>query len=452
MTVRISPFICKSMCYATGVAVIFLATALPLVAEARPGTIIPPPATEEQELLSLPPLEEAAGNGPAAPASIPTPAPSTDKALPASTTPSEEVVQPAVPQPRRRTGPRMEELEDATAAPSAEAEAGASPVTDRQPLTAPETEAVPSPISAESATQTGVTSEAVDAVPPVSEATEAGVSSPQADGSIIEVQPNAPTSVIPHVTWQGTLMFRPTKVENLLTLYKAYQNSRSKQTAKTQQDEAGVDVSELLEQIEGQPTAAEVPEEVLNVTLNSILYYNPKDWSIWLNGVRYFRDDALSGMVLDRSTLRVLSASEREINLLWVPLPTSQGKVQQYWQEKRQLAEAKDAAPSPFIAKDERIWLDEQSNVHITLKPHQTFVSQLMSVLEGVNIESAIAQRMASEQEKPVIDATTVEPVQPQSGNAAPVGDKGGFSINQGQSPAMPSPGNMQGTSVMQDR
>lgn len=365
---------------------------------AAPAPIPTPAPAAEEELLSLPPLEqgEVAPLTPlkpepvAAPIAPAAPSPAADDADAPAAAVEDDILPPQVTQPQPVAPAPIEE----------EAQEQAQEQAQEEPMF--DTEASPPSADEMSPAAPATAPEAPPQQEPQGEPLQGEPLSAQA-------VPPGEQSVIPHVTWQGSLMFRPSQIENLMTLYNAYQASRSREADTAAKSASGVDVSALLKNIEGrqQKTVADIPNEVLNVTLNSILYYHSGDWSIWINGQRYFRDDALSGLVIGQSTLRVLSASEREVTLLWVPLPVSQDKVKRVWQAKRRAAEEGTTPPSSFIAKDERVWLDDASNVNITLKPNQTFVSEIMSTVEGVNITSAIAQQQPDEPEEALPDAAT---------------------------------------------
>lgn len=253
------------------------------------------------------------------------------------------------------------------------------------------TVAAPAPASVEEAP--------ADAAPAAALPDAANPASPApAEGAV------TPAAAPAQKEWNGTLMFDQEKVDGLMAIYRVYLENLARNQPKLPGSKTAVNAADIVRSMQGaNGEKKEIPEEILNLTLNSILYYNDKDWSIWLNGNRYFRNDALEGMVIDRSTIRVLSATRREVMISWTPLPESASRVVQRWQDKQQLDKMN---MSPLVAANERVSYDqEKSTVIFVLKPNQTFSSQYMSVLEGKEVKAVLATAKKSAT-PPEADAT----------------------------------------------
>lgn len=179
--------------------------------------------------------------------------------------------------------------------------------------------------------------------------------------------------------WAGSLMFDDEKVKNLLAVYRAYLMGQRQDV--TSDEAEGLDVEALLNQMDVPEEAKETPEEVLKFSLNSIVYENANDWSIWVNGVRYGRKQAMEGFILDRSTLKVIDANDKSITYIWTPKAESFDRVQTRWEEKEQLG---NLVENPKEALKQHVVFDKEAKtVTITMRPNQTFISQFMSVMEG---------------------------------------------------------------------
>lgn len=181
--------------------------------------------------------------------------------------------------------------------------------------------------------------------------------------------------------WNGSLMFRSDEVQNLIAVYRAYQANMAKAQpdAVGEQDNEAL-TNELVNKLSMQ-NQEQVKDEVLNFSLNSIIFHNEADWSIWINGIRYFGKDAMEGIAIDRSTIRVLKANEREVVFEWTPIPQTYNKVLAAWEAKERM---KENESSPQIVSGNKVKLDsKEAIVTITMRPHQSFMSQYMSVMEG---------------------------------------------------------------------
>lgn len=197
---------------------------------------------------------------------------------------------------------------------------------------------------------------------------------------------------------EETLMFDPQKVQDLMAVYRAYQKNRMNQQGETAGQASGEEndrVAEIISKLEGAfEKEKEIPEEVLTLSLNSIVYYSPNDWSLWLNGTRHARKDALEGFSVGNSKLKVLSASKQEAHLVWLPMQTTLPKIRERMDKKD------DAALEPvshLAAAEKLVKLDEKgSDVHIVLHPNQTFFSDTMSVREGKGVAVPKAESNAS--------------------------------------------------------
>lgn len=185
--------------------------------------------------------------------------------------------------------------------------------------------------------------------------------------------------------WRGSLMFDDEKVKNLLAIYRAYL-LRQQQEGPRVDDEAatsGIDVGDIIGGLPGGEKPKEIAEEVLKFSLHSIVYDSPTQWSMWVNGQRFSRKQAEEGFTIDNSQLRVLQANNREVTYLWMPIAESYNLVRQRWEDKQNRG---NIFTDTQVAQNERVEFDEDGRtITVTLRPNQTFVSQYMSVMEGVD-------------------------------------------------------------------
>lgn len=186
-------------------------------------------------------------------------------------------------------------------------------------------------------------------------------------------------------SWEGTLMFSEKDVNDLLAVYRSYQMGETEMVEEMGEER---DIDIYLRPQEEEDT----PEEILQLALASIIYHTDADWTIWVNGKRYYRDIAMEGFTVgDRqSQVRVVDATPTSVSFIWEPIPASFSKVAQRWQEKQRFS---DHAQSPQVAKNEQVEFNAgDQTVAVTLRPNQTFVSRFMSVLEGRLSRSAYSR------------------------------------------------------------
>lgn len=185
--------------------------------------------------------------------------------------------------------------------------------------------------------------------------------------------------------WKGSLMFDDEKVDNLLAIYRAYLLRQQQQRPETAGEATAstINVGDIIGELTGSgEKPKEIVEEVLKLSLNSIVFDSPAQWSMWVNGQRFSRKEAQEGFTVDNSQLRVLQANNREITYLWTPITESYNLVRQRWEDKQNRGEI---FTNTQVAQNDRVEFDEDAHtVTITLRPNQTFVSQFMSVMEGV--------------------------------------------------------------------
>lgn len=222
-------------------------------------------------------------------------------------------------------------------------------------------------------------------LPPVQEEAVADAPLTEVEAAETMVAENAQAPQIPAqpADWTNSLMFEDASAAALQSLYRSY-------LARTQPDavagEGQIDgpASISLENLGATLTGEEpeqIHEEVLQFTLNSIAYNSPGDWTIWVNGVLYADDKAREGFLIDRSSLKVINIGPERVTYLWTPIPASFDQVRQRWEDKQRL---EGVAVNTQRVRNEHVVFDEQDKtVTIGLRPNQTFVSQLMSVLEG---------------------------------------------------------------------
>lgn len=183
--------------------------------------------------------------------------------------------------------------------------------------------------------------------------------------------------------WTRSLMFEDESAAALQSLYRSYLARTQPQTTETAQGDSSAPVINL-DAIRSAVTGEEpeeIPEEVLKFTLNSLAYETPRDWTIWVNGKIYADEIAREGFSIDRSELKVVEATRDRVTYLWQPIAASFDKVQQRWEDKKRL---EGVAVNTQAAQGEQVVFDaENKTVTISLRPNQTFVSQLMTVMEG---------------------------------------------------------------------
>lgn len=205
------------------------------------------------------------------------------------------------------------------------------------------------------------------------------------------------------LNWQGSLMFQQKDVDDLVTIYRAYLESLSRQSGEEASSEEA-DVAKLtLERLAGIQEPTDVDEEIYNFALNSILYNHARDWSIWVNGKGYSRKQALEGFTIGTSAIKVTNVQKGQITYVWEPKDRSFDAVQQRLNEKQQRQAAK--VQNPQIAANEQVSLDGiNQKVTVTLRPNQTFMSQYMSVMEGTT-----SHKRAAAKKEPGVNAESRE-------------------------------------------
>lgn len=184
-------------------------------------------------------------------------------------------------------------------------------------------------------------------------------------------------------TWDESLMFPEKDVSDLMAIYRAYLDSLAAKRGEspvTAQDE---DVAKkTLERLAGISEPEDIDEEIYKLSLNSILYNNPRDWSIWVNGKRHSRKEAMEGFTIGTSNIEVTAVRKGQITYVWTPQPQSFDLVQERWDEKQQRKNAK--VENSQIASGEQVSIDAIGQIiTVTMRPNQTFYSEYMSVMEG---------------------------------------------------------------------
>ncbi|MCH2546093.1 MAG: hypothetical protein MK052_00580 [Alphaproteobacteria bacterium] len=193
--------------------------------------------------------------------------------------------------------------------------------------------------------------------------------------------------------WEGSLMFDDERMNNLLKIYRAYQNKKrvdAPVTADVKED--GLQLPVLMQNASGEEP---IPEEVLKFSLNSIVYDTVSKWSVWINGQKYNQKQATEGFSIDRSNLKVVDANRQSVTFLWEPIEQSFPQVRQRWEEKQTLSAL---GKNTQEAQNERVVFDDTARtVVITLRPNQTFVSQFMTVMEGVDTIRPMKQSVSED-------------------------------------------------------
>lgn len=185
-----------------------------------------------------------------------------------------------------------------------------------------------------------------------------------------------------HFTWGGSLMFTQARVDRLMKLYQAHLDK----LARGQQLEEKNIIRDTL-RLREEPE--EITEESYRFSLNSIVYDDARNWSIWVNGRRYPRQEALDGFTIGNSRVQVTDVSERQVTYVWTPHQQTFDLVQGRWDQRQRVGEQEW---NPQVARNSRVVMDSIGRkVTVTLRPNQTFVSDYMSVMEGVHGLRSIA-------------------------------------------------------------
>ena len=363
-------------------------------------------AQETPPPLPMLPLPTAAAPAGETPPDVPTPP-----------IPADQAPMPSLPVAPAAEAPALMPLPTVHAEP-----APAAPAPALMPLPTPPAEAMPAqPVPAAPLAELPAPAPAVDPVPaapampaPAAEALSmplptAPEAAPVDAAATPAVIPAAPAPVSDDAEWSGTLMFDAERVAKLNELYQQYLIAQSRNVKPG--TKAGPGLEERIKKAIGKEK--EIPEEVLQFALDSIMYYTDADWSIWVNGQRYFRDEAMEGFTVGKSQLAVTEANEKEVNFIWTPISESFDKVHKRWDDKQLLSKA---GPSPQLALNERVEFDPTAQtVTILMRPNQTFVSNFMSVLEGKDDRTPVAPKATG---KP--GAKDAKPANPADPAAAP--------------------------------
>lgn len=380
-----------------GVASCALAFAMAPVSYAQDAAAPEAPVSTDSDASAVPP--------PLAP--IPAPPVLPDSALPAPTLPAPilpdaEVTAPALPEMPLESLPNLPKIpQDAsdTALPPA-----ANPMPD---VPVEDTATSPDPATIPAAELPAASDTASDTASPAT--TEPAEPSPK-----LVSKPDGADR------WSGSLMFDADRMAKLYDIYQQYLISESRKSKDGKSKAAsGYDLDKKLSAVFSKPE--EIKEEVLKFSLDSIVYYTDGDWSIWVNGERYFRDQALEGFNVAGSRLAVTDANDREVNFIWTPIAESFEKTAKRWEDKQRLDAS--SGPGPQIAAHERVEFDaEAQTVSILMRPNQTFVSKFMSVMEGKDTRAGATDGEAKAGKKDA--APTADPSVPASAPAgAPAAD-----------------------------
>ncbi len=186
--------------------------------------------------------------------------------------------------------------------------------------------------------------------------------------------------------------------------------------------------------------AAEIVEKPVSKPifyLGSVVYLLPESWSIWLNGKRI-----RIGHEAEEESLKVLNVNRKQVEFIWQSLNLD--KVSPGWQkpflpvmkgtlesieankkmpatpeEKQQEDKRKQAAFQSgdyhwdYKSPDGKILVDSTNGiVKFTLAPHQTFISEGLSIAEGQKSFTAAAPAAAQQ----AASSLTVEAGIPASG------------------------------------
>ena len=126
---------------------------------------------------------------------------------------------------------------------------------------------------------------------------------------------------------------------------------------------------ELPEGIPAAPVEAMPSTEYAAFYVNSILYFSPENWMVWLNGKKFF-----SGKESPLERLSIQSVDKKSVTFLWQPVARPQS-----------LGEPGGA----------RVEFEPDGKVRLTLAANQIFMVSGMRVLEGRGITRKVKEMLA---------------------------------------------------------
>ena len=238
--------------------------------------------------------------------------------------------------------------------------------------------------------QTTVTPDTANAPVVPEQGEEVQTESP--DASLSGSTPNFDVSSL----WKGSLSYTEQQINDILAVREAYLLKMSGQGTDEVVEE-GSNVDDILKGLE---VEQQIPEpiiiETLQLTFNSILFYSPSDWSIWINGRGYSRKQSLRGIALNNNTtIKVTNVSKERATFIWKPNADTFPIVKERYEASKR---RKGTPMTPQIVKEQRVFLNDTDEAFsITLRPNQTFSSALFAVIEGKITASTQAAIMASD-------------------------------------------------------
>lgn len=183
------------------------------------------------------------------------------------------------------------------------------------------------------------------------------------------------------LAWQGSLLFSDEDLKNIRVAIKSYKtkvpleillpelfpsqvvDSDRPVEEEVPQEEASVEVPDIIEEIIK-------PDIISSFYLTSILYFAPDRWSIWLNGRKVTSPTGFADA-------EIIDVQKNAVYLLWKDVPLS--SIATEWRSAFLPVNA-----SVYASKEKNVIVDvEKQQISFILKPNQTFVTNLMSVVEG---------------------------------------------------------------------
>jgi hypothetical protein len=206
--------------------------------------------------------------------------------------------------------------------------------------------------------------------------------------------------------WVGSLMYTPEDIDSIDEALKSLESGvpleilmpklfpSQQQTESTEDiviesdDSTLTDSTDVIEETDTEEIVEEAAEE--NFYLSSILYFNPKSWTVWVNGKKVNKDN------IKRSTIpfKITDVSERYITAIWNDAPLF--NLSDDWRQYFYPIEGTN-----YVTNKQNIVVDyAQNRISFTLGINQNFSLAKMQIIEGRSLVMEEAQQKKEEQER----------------------------------------------------